>query len=435
MSKYTRSGFIHRQLVETSQIIKLVAIILQAKFPDTEIIEVRAKFNHDLRKKFDLYKGSVGRSVNDYHHAIDAYLTAIVANYLYQVFPKYRPFFVYGQYKKFTSDPDLLKSILNNANNFNYLYQLTDGKKDEIHVSGSDEVVFSRSDIIKKLKRAYGFKYMLVTHETTIRDGALYNQTLYPNPNRDEKTRNGLIPRSKGMNTEIYGGYSGSQSTYLALVKIMNPKGAKYKVLGVPMTTIGKLKKAKAAGKYYDVLKEILDLQVNKTKKKVDFKILKAPVPYRQLVKDGELKFLLGSAAYKYNAKQLVLSHETMRIITGNFIERDNQDLLLDQAYDEIISKVDEYLPLFDMNRFREKLRKGKDKFSKLSTSEKQQAIVKILDGLHDNATMTNLKEIGLSMSLGMFQEKTGIKLSENAELIYQSITGLYERRVKIKNL
>lgn len=435
LSKYRRSGFIHRQLVETSQIIKLVAVILQAKYPNSEIIEVKAKYNHELREKFDLYKGSVGRSVNDYHHAIDAYLTAITANYLYQVYPKYRPFFVYGQYKKFTNDPDLLNGILNNAKSFNYLYQLTEGKNDEIHISHSQEVVFSRKDIIGKLKRAYGFKYMLVTQEVSRWDEALYNQTLYPNPDRDKKTRKGLIPRAKGMDPSIYGGYSGSKNTFLSLIKIQDPKGDKYKIVGVPMTAIGKLKKAKKAGHYLETLREILDSQVNTSKKKIDFKVLKAPIPYRQLVSDGESKFLLGSSTYKYNAKQLVLTTETMRIITGNFVEKDDRDKQLDQAYDEIIRKVDQYLPLFDMNGFRKKLREGKEKFSKLKIDEKQNAIVKILDGLHDNAVITNLKEIGFSTGLGMLQNSRGIQLSENAELIYQSPTGLYERRIKIKDL
>ena len=201
------------------------------------------------------------------------------------------------------------------------------------------------------------------------------------------------------------------------------------------MTAIGKLKKAKKAGHYFETLQEILDSQVNTSKKKIDFRVLKAPIPYRQLVRDGESKFLLGSSTYKYNAKQLVLSNETMRIITGNFVEKDDRDKQLDQAYDEIVEKVDQYLPLFDMNGFRKKLREGKEKFSKLKIDEKKNAIVKILDGLHDNAVRTKLKEIGFSTDLGMLQNSRGIQLSENAELIYQSPTGLYERRIKIKDL
>ncbi|MCZ3866390.1 type II CRISPR RNA-guided endonuclease Cas9, partial [Lactobacillus crispatus] len=91
-----------KQLVETSQIIKLATTILQAEYPKTKIIVVKASSNHYLRNEFDLYKS---REVNDYHHAIDAYLTTICGNLLYQAYPKLRPFFVYGQFKKFSSDP------------------------------------------------------------------------------------------------------------------------------------------------------------------------------------------------------------------------------------------------------------------------------------------------------------------------------------------
>lgn len=102
INKHQTSGFIRKQLVETSQIIKLATTILQAEYPKTKIIVVKASSNHYLRNEFDLYKS---REVNDYHHAIDAYLTTICGNLLYQAYPKLRPFFVYGQFKKFSSDP------------------------------------------------------------------------------------------------------------------------------------------------------------------------------------------------------------------------------------------------------------------------------------------------------------------------------------------
>ncbi|OIK39481.1 type II CRISPR RNA-guided endonuclease Cas9, partial [Pediococcus acidilactici] len=104
ISKYAQKGFINRQLVETSQVIKLTANILNGIYDkDTEIIEVTAKMNSQMRKMFDLVKV---REVNDYHHAFDAYLTIFIGNYLYKCYPKLRPYFVYGKFKKFSDNED-----------------------------------------------------------------------------------------------------------------------------------------------------------------------------------------------------------------------------------------------------------------------------------------------------------------------------------------
>ena len=77
----------------------------------------------------------------------------------------------------------------------------------------------------------------------------------------------------------------------------------------------------------------------------------------------------------------------------------------------------------------------GFDLFKELSIEEKEDVLNNMLDGLHANASFGNLKKIKVSTPFGQLQVPTGIKLSPNAELIYQSPTGLTERRVKLKDL
>ena len=105
------------------------------------------------------------------------------------------------------------------------------------------------------------------------------------------------------------------------------------------------------------------------------------------------------------------------------------------KAYDEILDKVDKYLSLFDINKFREKLRSGREKFVELSLKDKKDTILKVLEGLHDNAVRPKVPEIGLSTPLGFMQFSNGVLLSENARLIYQSPTGLFKKSVKISDL
>lgn len=113
IDKYKMKGFVNRQLVETRQIIKLVANVLNDKYQndDVDIIEVRAELTHDVRKHFKFYKN---RNVNDYHHAFDAYLTSFVGQYLFKKYPNLRPLFDYNDFMKVSDN--VLKQL--HGNNF-----------------------------------------------------------------------------------------------------------------------------------------------------------------------------------------------------------------------------------------------------------------------------------------------------------------------------
>ena len=52
----------------------------------------------NFRKEFELYKV---REINDYHHAHDAYLNAVIGKALLGVYPQLEPEFVYGDYPHF----------------------------------------------------------------------------------------------------------------------------------------------------------------------------------------------------------------------------------------------------------------------------------------------------------------------------------------------
>lgn len=446
LTKYQKAGFINRQLVETSQIVKLVSVILQNKYPDSEIITVKAGDNSALRKRLGLYKS---REVNDYHHAIDAYLSIICGNFLYQVYPKYRPFFVYGKYKKFSQNPDLQKEVIAHFKGFTFMWPILqkDNKQrkapEEILENNSNRVVFLKHpDIFDKLRKAYNYKYMLVSRETTTENSGLFNMTVYPRGERDRKKTRKLIPKGKDLDTSIYGGYSGNSNAYMVIVKIEKAKEDIYRVIGIPMRFLAKLQQAKRQGNYNDKLHQVLEQLImfdknGKPKRGIKgFRIIKDHVHFKQVVVDGDKKFMLYSASYQVNAKQLTLSQETMKVITDNFNQKeDNEDQLLVNAYDEILSKVDSYLPLFDTNNFRAGLHKGRVKFINLAVKDKKHTLSNILNGLHDNMVTPDLKNLGIKTPFGLMQTKAGIVLSSNSVLIFQSPTGLFEKRVKITDL
>ena len=90
---------------------------------------------------------------------------------------------------------------------------------------------------------------------------------------------------------------------------------------------------------------------------------------------------------------------------------------------------------MFDIRDFRNKLHKGREKFLKLNAEDKLKAIIQILKGLHDNSDTGELKDIGITVPFGQLQNNSGITLSSDTILVYQSPTGLFEKRVKISSL
>lgn len=85
------SGFIARQLVETRQSTKAVTQLLTKAYPESEIVYAKANAVSEFRHKFGFTKV---RSINDYHHAKDAYLNIVVGNTYYVKFTKDAAWFI-----------------------------------------------------------------------------------------------------------------------------------------------------------------------------------------------------------------------------------------------------------------------------------------------------------------------------------------------------
>ncbi|GFZ27775.1 type II CRISPR RNA-guided endonuclease Cas9 [Lactobacillus corticis] len=440
ISKYAAEGFINRQLVETSQVIKLVANILQAEYPSSEIIEVKAKYNSVLRKQFDLYKS---RELNDYHHAIDAYLTTVVGNYLYQVYPRMRRYFVYGQFMKLKNNPD--KDTKKEIHKFNFLYGLTTSEKDDICVSGTTNKVFSKSDIIHKLKRAYNFKYMNVVRKVEYETGKLFDETLYPRLDRLKENTKSYIPRAKNRPTDIYGGYSGKKYAHLAIAKIVTNKSVTYKVVGVPVRYLSTLQAEKDSEKYRRKVEELIAPSL-KGKGVKEVKIIVGRVPKKQFIIDGNERFLLKSSVYRASKSQVVLSKTGIKTLADlvddpkyqkhKYVdEGKSASQRLDNLFDEILNNVKTYNSFYKNGRNIEKLESQRNNFLSLGVSDKELAIKFILSSLKYSKKSKNCPK-GLNLArFGIVQNNSGINLSENAILVYQSPTGLFERRVKISDL
>lgn len=429
IDKYTKQSFIKRQLVETSQVVKMAANILQDKYSNTKIIEVRARLNSDLRKEYELIKN---REVNDYHHAIDGYLTIFIGQYLYKTYPKLRSYFVYDDFKKLDSN------YLKHMDKFNFIWKLEDKKAEDVYDNVNNEFILNVPKMKDYIQKIYNYKYMLISKEVTTESGAFYKETKYKAGGMN------LIPIKQNKPINIYGGYKEKRNSYMMLVKIKKKKETIYKIVGIPRLLSDELDRLNTMSEKQLLLETIARTSLSKTEQ--NFKIILDKIYYGQLVIDGNQKYTLGSVIYKHNAMQLHLSKQALEILAvGKTKSREVKDEELIAVYEEILLVVNKYFELYDISKFRQKLNDGLEIFkelpiyniyenNKIKKIGKFEVLNRILIGLHANVARADLSVLGFK-DLGKLQVNGGIKLSPDAKLIYQSPTGIFSRAVRVKDL
>lgn len=443
ISKYAMKGFINRQLVETRQVIKLATNLLMEQYGEDniELITVKSGLTHQMRTEFDFPKN---RNLNNHHHAFDAYLTAFVGLYLLKRYPKLKPYFVYGEYQK-ASQQDKWR-------NFNFLNGL---KKDELVDENTEAVIWDKESGLAYLNKIYQFKKILVTREVHENSGALFNQTLYAAKDDKASGQGGkqLIPAKQNRPTALYGGYSGKTVAYMCIVRIKNKKGDLYKVCGVETSWLAQLKQLTDEDSQKAFLKQKISPQFTKVKKQKgtivkvveDFEVIAPHILINQRFFDNGQELTLGSATYKHNEQELILDKTAVKLLNGALPLTQSEELA-EQVYDEILDQVMHYFPLYDTNQFRAKLSAGKAAFMKLPWKSQwdgnkmvqvgQQVILdRVLIGLHANAAVSDLGILKLTTPFGKLQKSSGIYLSPDTQIIYQSPTGLFERRVALRDL
>ena len=177
-------GFINRQLVETRQSTKVLAALLQERFPDTEIVYVKAGLVSEFRQEFGMLKC---RAVNDLHHAKDAYLNIVVGNVYHERFTR----------KWFSVDEHYNVQVKKLFSKRQYHGQ-------EIYWNGEGDVARVRKTVEKNAAH--------LTRYTFFRKGGLFDQ-------QPKKAAEGLVPLKKGLSTQRYGGYNKATASCFLLVR------------------------------------------------------------------------------------------------------------------------------------------------------------------------------------------------------------------------
>lgn len=409
-----KMGFINRQLVETRQSTKVVATLLKERFPETEIVYVKAGLVSEFRQEFGILKC---RSVNDLHHAKDAYLNIVVGN-------------VY--HERFTSKWFRIDEHYNVQ--AKKLFARTHRNGDVVYWNGEADVA--------RIKKTVAKNAVHLTRYAFFRKGGLFDQ-------QPVKAAEGLVPLKKGLSTEQYGGYNKATASCFMLVRF-TLKG-KREVMLVPVELLVKdrvLEDREFAQAYLaKAVEKILGKQPEKLEQLLNGRFLKINTVF---CFDG-VKMALAS---KYDNSRvswspivaLTLSSEWekyVKALEGFQNKREkNKNLLPNEAYDGIsreknlclykilAAKLGEW-PFVQFPRNpQEILLKGIDLFAEQELVDQISCLLNIILLMGPGSTGVDLKACGSKGSTG--KKVLSNKLSNwkntysDVHIIDESASGLF---------
>ena len=437
------SGFIARQLVETSQSVKAVASILGELNPETSICYSKAENVSSFRQNFGKIKDGNNKSnnneqlvkvreINDFHHAKDSYLNVVVGN-------------VYDT--KFT------------RNVFNFIKDKKDGRKYSLNkvfyenVSDSKTVAWEMDKTIYQVEKVMNNNNILVTRRIAEKKGELYNATRHKAKKVKKAKGVGYVPFKSSdnvlKNILDYGGFNSINIAYFSIVRylLINKQGEIniIRIVPIPVYIENSLQSKRDLFNY--IKKQLDDIENEKVK---NIEIMYEKLREKTLLRLNDFKYISGGKSgnriYCDSALQILLSEETEKYIKTIIKFRNWKNENKNGNLWENVSKEENY-KLY--SKLLEKLNSGiffnkksnkfvelneettRNKFKQLKEEDQIKVLIEILN------LLTCKKQPGKDLSLiGMTASRDlqNFDLSNlnQFSIIEQSVTGFYEKEITI---
>ncbi len=422
-----KAAFISRQLVETRQGTKAITQIMQAAFPQSNIVFSKAGLVSDFRKKYDMVKV---RSVNDLHHAKDAYLNVVVGN---------------AYYVKFTANP--LKYIREaERNSGDVLYQYNMDKIFERDIIRGNETAWlgtqNDASMIGLVKSTVRRNSPIISERTYVAHGGHSDATIVPARKAKAGAYMAMSSDPRLADVTKYGGKTSISTQCYCLVqyKLGTKRVQSLEALPVYLGNAEELSKETIIA-YLEQ-----SLQRENPKKTVgELEIKIKCVPFNTLVKVDGFYYRLGGKSngriYLLNAQPLLMQPEQEKYIKG--LERAAETGLMKGGeaeitvqgnlalYDSLLQKMSEAYTNKKTSIYAA-VRDGRDAFSGLAILEQVKVLRNILIWFQFGVYTADLEPIGGSKHAGLCLMSKKVGELKEFSILYQSVTGLYLRREAI---
>ena len=420
-------GFIARQLVETSQMVKAAQSLLGVKYPDTKIVPVKASMSHNLREAAGFVKC---REANDFHHAHDAYLACRVGLFISKWHPGIyeRPIAYAHAMRKYVRDQaELFNARQEAPGSSGFVIGSFMGK----HVDEDTGELWDGAAEVEGIRKALNYRQCYITRMPVEDSGAFWDATIY-SP-RDPKMGPKLSLRLKAdLDTKLYGGYSRSQFAYFFIYEACDKKGRTvFRFSQVPVWLAPRIRKNEGAlEEYARHLAEdegLAFVQVQRAK------ILK-----KQLVEiDGDRLIITGMKEVR-NASEIAFNLNEMALLSSYVRSKQGkpcQGVDSGQAADDVWNTIGQHFSLAKRVLTQIGFNELQDAFKSLALNEKEEVIVRILALVNATHNMVDLSLLGGPKYAGCMQPTYSKLLGDpNVDfyIIDQSVTGMFERRTRV---
>ncbi len=430
-----KAGFIKRQLVETRQITKHVARILDERFNKefnkdkkrirkVKVVTLKSNLVSNFRKEFDLYKV---REINDYHHAHDAYLNAIVGKALLGVYPQLEPEFVYGEYPHFHGH----KENKATAKKFFYSNIMNFFKKDDVRADENGEIIWKKDEHIATIKKVLSYPQVNVVKKVEEQTGGFSKESILQKGDSDK-----LIPRKTKefyWDTKKYGGFDSPIVAYSILVVADIEKG-KTKKLKRVKELVGITIMERAAFEK----NSIAFLERKGYRNVQEENIIKLP-KYSLFELENGRKRLLASAKELQKGNEIVLPNHLRTLL---YHSKNIHKVAEPEHLSYVEKHRDEFKELLDIvSNFSKKYTLAEGNLGKVEELYAQNSSKDISELASSFINLLTFTAIGAPAAFKFFDKtidrKRYTSTTEifNATLIHQSITGLYETRIDLSKL
>ncbi len=419
------SGFIQRQLVETRQSTKAVAMLLKELFPETEIVYVKAGLVSQFRHDLDLLKC---REINDLHHAKDAYLNVVIGNVYHERFTK-------RFFDKISTEQYSLR-LFEKQENGTARGLLTR----PIPNAWDPDISF---DTVRNMMSKNSIRYVRYCYRRKHgQNGGFFDQ----NPLRAGR---GMVPLKAGKTIEAYGGYDNATISFYAIVKVQD-KGAV--LIPVELLFASKFENDRDFAKSYSAQKasDIINKQVQADQ--ITFPLGRRIIKINALLEFNGFRINMsaktGSRIRYVSAMSLILPAEQERYVKRliSYAEKSERGKKYDITPWEHLSK-DENMELFDLicqkcskppfsavyKDIGEKIAKKRDIFMQLPLKEQSLTLITVVSllktGRKGGINLTALGEGSQTGAKDFSMQLFKIKDWDSFYVIDQSPTGLIEHR------
>lgn len=426
-----KASFINRQLVETRQSTKVIATILKAMFPNTDIVYVKAGLVTKFRGEFGFTKI---RELNDLHHAKDAYLNIVVGNTYFTKFTN-NPFQFIQEQKRRKKDYSVkVKAIF----------------KGPYDVKRGDEIAWEHGEngTIATVKAMMARNDVLLTHRPFNVTGAFYKvQPL--KKGKGQKPLKTADPRLANINK--YGGYDKTAGSYAVVVKHVKKKKVVKTIEMIPVLMKEKLKTTTDIESYLSSIgfqnpQVLLKLPMWSLLEFNGYRCLLTGRSNNTLVVHNAVPLIISESDEKLvkkillvtqlinanNAKKKSNKKENVDIQIAQELKIENSEL--EALYDLFYKKISEGKWSVLHSATIEKLKNGREEFDRLSLDDKCIVLVSILQLFQTPCKIASLK---LLKQKDAQIKKILNEIKDNIPfyVIYQSATGLRETKVDLTKL